>query len=56
MWSSSSINTEISEDEQKDKIKGFHVISHEDVNKYDLRNIMEVMLMNTNQMSFQKKN
>ena len=37
MWSSSSINTEISEDEQKDKIKGFHLISLEDVSKYDLR-------------------
>ena len=36
MWSSSSINTEISGDEQKDKIKRFHLISHEDISKYDL--------------------
>ena len=51
--SSSSIsNTESSEDEPKDKIESFYVIYHQDVNKYDLRKIVQVMLMNTFQISF----
>ena len=32
-----STNFEGSEDEQKNKIKGFHVTSYEDVSKYDLQ-------------------
>ena len=36
MSSSSTSNTENSEDAQKDKIEGFHVISLDDVSKYDI--------------------
>ena len=36
MLSSSTSNTEGNEDEQKNKIEGFHVIAHEDINNYDL--------------------
>ena len=36
MLSSSTSNSESNEYEQKNKIEGFHVIAHEDINKYDL--------------------
>lgn len=37
MSSSSSGNTEGSENERKNKSKGFHVIYYEDVSKYNLQ-------------------
>ena len=49
-------NFEGNEDERKNKIKGFDVISYEDVSKCDLQEDLEVMLMNIFHISFQKKN